>query len=800
MLKVKSSCALLVALMLILHADVSTKAYAKETGQVALPPAPTENPSGIEDPMSCKTDKWGGKFYFGAYSTLVSSYLMGIEFPDLIELSNDPSRNAEQLERRIYQFQIRYLTFTCDELYNLIDEFNAHGGTNSIFDMDRSNLTTPYLASLFKNNMDDRFKPVDEILTPEGFKSTNFQFNTHRGLYNNSFGIPQNSLAAIINAYVAGIRSVEMDVLETQEHAVVVIHDLVTNRLDGNFVNAPEYVGLYNSAQITTVPMDILNPLGNEPEVAGTGLTISRADAILDFISDYLCEMTVYLDARNDTPVSMLKLLDEHPEYRDFTVIKMYPFSLSGGVSDLVRVYHDRYMQTSSIEATRKHIANLRGNFLFVLGAANGEYNPEVFVEGLIDFGWNKFQEETKYLPFSRKNQTLNHFEGEQVFSNDELAKIESLSYQMFNWSMGLTGITRARVLQLAVMPSLEHIITHNDEDEFHEMPQKAKITSAASDNFLRLVDRVLSDELQLKVKTYYNMKNSNSTEGKSGKNDKTTEPPIKEDLRRTAGNDCNVPSEANLKDCLKGVVLGFSDRYPDYSFAKRDGEGNVLQETLRDFYYKMTGVVYSQEGYVAEKKRSTQAALEKMRERENKTLKYQYATTDLPTDLRLAFSGNLVDKDGVPIDFRYRASGLIKQKYTPVNIEAYSPPQWTEQLYWRWRRTDVEAFDEGYKKWMDAFQQGSKNRKLLYNMFIVSNVEGTLVIDFETLEKLGYTDPVTADQILADNRDPEFRDLLLTYNKRAEEGEFMASRYKSELREKFRVGSEWAWPDPPTN
>src|SRR6516164_3342648 len=64
-----------------------------------------------------------------------------------------------------------------------------------------------------------------------------------------------------------------------------------------------------------------------------------KTEHVLNFIHKYMPEMTVYIDARNNAPASVLEILHRHPEYVNNVVLKIYPFTLKGGGLDLVAVY-----------------------------------------------------------------------------------------------------------------------------------------------------------------------------------------------------------------------------------------------------------------------------------------------------------------------------------------------------------------------------------------------------------------------------------------------------------------------------
>lgn len=619
-----------------------------------LPDACT-NPSTIVKSNPYRTTVWSdnsvqsgvsGKFMYGGYTTLISSHIMGINHKELINALNNADSTDLDISRRISDFENDYCNQT-DSTIRSILSFAQHDMSDSIFEEERSAIVNDVQNTAFINAMpvNIELKPVDNIIIGGAFQSNNFQYNTHRGLYNSAYGIPQNSLASIVNAYVSGIRSVEFDVLETLDNKNIVIHDLTTNNTTGNFNSPPEYVSLHKFSDLKNRPMDILNPLKDTPTVQKTNVNnMLLSERFLYVIHKFLPGMTAYIDARNNAPVSMIEILNRHPEYKDNIVIKVYPFTLKGGVNSLVNTYK-RYTNGNAVTAAAD-IAKIHPNVLLAMGSAATQANEVVSANDYSTFNWNMFRSSSVLpkLPFTRSNTWYNQ-RLKKPFTYEELIAIESMTYNLSKWAFDFSAITNVMVYQVNINPSLKYLIDNNNTTEIDLMPVGDKILSAAIDNFVTLFNQV---------------KNTNS--------------PI---------ITLNLPdgSKKPLQNELKKIRWGFSDRYPDYTFALKNNNDSVKQETIRDFLYNMEGTVYERNDYSAMKMRSTRAAMDKIIEMKAQGLNIGYATTDLPTDLRQGAMG-LLGKNNLPSDITYRASALIKQKYLPKDIAKYVRPEWTNHLY----------------------------------------------------------------------------------------------------------------------
>ncbi|CAI2017500.1 Membrane domain of membrane-anchored glycerophosphoryl diester phosphodiesterase [Serratia fonticola] len=613
------------------------------------------NPPAAAKANPYRTEAWAGKFLYGGYSTLISSHIMGTRHRILINMLNrydyTDARESEY-QRRLRDFQNDYCSLT-EVQTKAILAFARDNRSNSIFQEERSAIFDESQNRTFINSMTNHqgLKPVDNLIRDGEFTSSNFQYNTHRALYNQSYGIPQNSLAAMVNAYVAGIRSIEFDVLETKDNNNVIIHDLTTNRWTGHFNTPPEYVGLhtYQYFKNAQTDIDVLNPLRDTQSVQSTGVKgMLLTDDALHFMNNFMPEMTAYIDARNNSPVSLINLLKYRPGFKDQVVIKIYPFTLSGGFNSVVSEYAVR--NRMSRENAAKDIEKIRPNILLAMGSAATQANESVSEGNNSDFTWNKFQSEgvSSYLPFSRQSNSeisRNRFNGQDIFNTSELIQIESMSYNLAKWAFDFSAATNVMVYQVNINPSLKDIVDKNHITEYNAMPKGDKMLSAAIDNFVSLYSRVKAGQ-QLVIT-----------------------------LTLPGGG------TKNLRAAIQNTVWGFSDRYPDYTFARNLTNGAINQATIRDFLYSMEGVVYEKNEYSAMKMRSTKAVFDKISEMQRQNLSPRYATTDLPTDLRIGAMG-ILGTLGLPDDVRYRVSALIKPRFLPENIPGYQRPIWTSRLY----------------------------------------------------------------------------------------------------------------------
>lgn len=658
------------------------------------------------------TKTWGGKFRYGAYSTLISSHVMGTQFKDLIILLSQPlPENEEERENKlkeikaeIQKFNEVYKNLQDDDIDKII-EFASTDQTPSIYEEEQSVVSSINQNNVFKQGMIDRrdLKPVDNLIENDKFRKDNFQFNTHRALYNNAYGIPQNSLAGIANAYVSGIRSVEFDVLNTSDGVNIVIHDLVSNSLDGSYNDPPKFVEQLPFSEVQNTNIDVINPLVSQPAVENTDVKhIMPTEQVLEVVCKLMPEMTLYADARNDAPVTLIRMLgmDKYKNCRNNIVIKIYPFILNGGLTDLVERYAKLYYSGDQ-NAALQEITTINPHVLLVVGNAESESNQDVLLTGVTGFTWEKFQEEARHFPFSRTaEQSRNQFNGQRIFSDQELMDIEIQTFKLFRWTMGFAGNMNVLIFQESAIPSLVNILDNQNTPEYGKLGAM-KIKAAAHDNFAVLYRKVMAGNLNLQV------------------------------------------ANLSLKDRIQNARFGLSDRYQDFTIAEREIGDVVKADTMKSFVYSMMGTAAESNGYAALKMRSTKAMVERVNEIEASTgTKTVYATTDLPVDLRLAFMGAL-GTEGLPVDVTYRPSSVIKENCNcdPVNFQL---PTWTTRTYGAAYNKHLQSFDKDYKEIQGYRNDRKKKIEALHAL------QQTMEHNVPVLHKdvFAYLNPLTRDQI----------------------------------------------------
>lgn len=677
----------------------------------------------IQQDPPFQTDAWDGKFLYGACSTLISSWVLK-ENSFIIGWLQDPVAHADQLDEWLPKLRERYRHIQYPLFQEILASALGDGATSSIFDESRDFCRTDAQNAAFMEAMRSHpeLKPVDNFY--DVGRRYEPQFNVHRGLYHNAYGIPQNSVAAVFNAYLAGIRSVEFDVLETSDHVSIVLHDLVTNRLDGSFEAPPKFAKLWTFAQLRPTPLGILNPLALDPTVTPTEAAnlISTRD-LLWAVRRWMPELTLYGDARNSAPVSLLKLLHDEPDLRNGVVIKVYPYELGGGVYDVISEYARRYTSGDN-DGAIKQVRAVNARFLLAMNSLASEVAERVTKSELIDLA-STFNWETKVfsdsgetplytqIPYSTSSMlkpksgapSYNRPWGQDLFTAAELRQIEGRTFLATHWAIDFSTLGRVCVFQIGLTPSLVGLIDADDRAALDAIPAHERQISAITDNFIATymltvgattIDVILVDRTGHK---------------------------------RTLENRWNL------------AVFGTADRYPDFAFATRRADGSVDQSSLVDMYYKMDGTVYKNEGYSAKLMRSTKAVNAAM-----KTWPYMhkpldcggYITTDLPTDLR-TLEMNLAGNDDFPQWMDYRVGGVLKAMYYTPGFE---PQPWSTKLFGRLRRQHPE-----FARWYDIISgQLAKlaPQAAAFNALLAYRECPVVIVNEELLRVLGFTGSFT--------------------------------------------------------
>ncbi|AUP76334.1 hypothetical protein CWS02_04935 [Enterobacter sp. EA-1] len=116
----------------------------------------------------------------------------------------------------------------------------------------------------------------------------------------------------------------------------------------------------------------MLDPTAETPQVTESGLRgLMRTEFVLQRVAALMPEITAYIDARNYSPVSMVSILKNNPNMVNNVVVKIYPFTMPGGVYDFLETYAQRY--DISYEQAQREVASVNMNVLLAMGAFPGK-------------------------------------------------------------------------------------------------------------------------------------------------------------------------------------------------------------------------------------------------------------------------------------------------------------------------------------------------------------------------------------------------------------------------------------------
>ncbi len=154
----------------------------------------------------------------------------------------------------------------------------------------------------------------------------------HRGLVDIRKGIPENSLAAMENAYRNGHLGVELDVQITRDGKPVLMHDFTAGRMTNDKQN--RLVSDLDSADITQRPLVIRNPASGD---------FVETDQKVPMVKDVLAQavgkmpgMAVTLDCKENAAEPLIALLIDNPKLRESTAVKLYSEIYRGGFDQLL--------------------------------------------------------------------------------------------------------------------------------------------------------------------------------------------------------------------------------------------------------------------------------------------------------------------------------------------------------------------------------------------------------------------------------------------------------------------------------
>ena len=680
------------------------------------------------DQIIYKTDAWNGKFKYGAATSLISSWYIR-KHKEVIGLLCDPRGNQAKLDALLPVITADYDNCSFELFENILKSANANRLGKTVFDEGRDFCRTDRQNAAFIIAMgDSRFeylKPVDSFLEKGQEVWGLIQFNAHRGLYHTAYGIPQNSLAAIFNAFMAGIRSVEFDVLETKDYKSIVVHDLVTNRLDGKFDDPPKYVELWNADDVLDTNVGTLDPLGEAPKVDPTeAYRIMTTRDVLWAVKRWMPGLTLYADASNNAPISLLRLLRDEPDLNlKGLAMKVYPCTLQGGVYDIVKEYSRRYTKDDRPEAI-KEIRKVNANFLLAMNALPNEVaertarsqdiglNCDLSLETMLRGEKSEWTLRNR-LPFDVDSvlsppgggPSYSNPWGKPIFDQGLLQRINGRTFLSLKWMIEMSTIATVRVFQIGLTPSLVRLIDAGRDfaPTLRSIPLKDQLVSAVTDNINAAFKLASEQELVLTLP---------GCDGQS----------------------------ATPWSAWHRVVLGFADRYPDFAFAERNKiDGSVDQATLKDYYYDMEGRVYSKANdYGAKLMRSVDAIGDALNEcnsfgtsNENRG---GYITTDLQTDLRTWAMFLNSEKIGFPENQRYRVGGMIKAALN--DYETFVPRPWSKKLFGKLGR-EFPTFDKAYKEVKDLIESEVKLERAIDALQSYHDHEFVL-INPEVLQNIG--------------------------------------------------------------
>src|SRR5262249_2630379 len=150
---------------------------------------------------------------------------------------------------------------------------------------------------------------------------------------------------------------------------------------------------------------------------------LMKTEEVLKFVMEVMPELTLYIDARNDSPISVIEFLKKYPNFRDRIVIKVYPFTLGEGAYGLVKKYAKRNGVSES--QAEIDIKNINPNFLLALGGVAAQVNESVFSRAYSNYWWSDFKSHLNWYPFSSVKGEV-RFRNELVFSQADLRRIDA--------------------------------------------------------------------------------------------------------------------------------------------------------------------------------------------------------------------------------------------------------------------------------------------------------------------------------------------------------------------------------------
>lgn len=646
--------------LLCLIMPVSSTAARDCTGSAC---APAVAPTAADG--SNPTTAWGGKFRYGAYSTLIASYLLAREFPHLMaDLGRyDGSTTSDaSLQRRVAQYINRYNSLPTFTVQAII-AFARNNRSNSVYEEERSAIQNDTAGaetfrSRMANGLYQNLIPKGDAIHDGSFVDrNNWQFNIHRTLYNRGFGIQENTLAGLLAGYAAGLRSFEFDILDSGGYPPesVVFHDVVTNRMTGAFTQPKVNVEMTAYSALRNTNIDIVNILAPLPTVESTPQRVMpKTSEFVRFATNVLPRaagvgsegVTLYADARNKSPSTLIRQIysagSGSQAMADRIVIKIYSFQYRAGAQDLIADYASKFGVSNAVAG--QQIAAARPNVLLPVGSGF-DASEETKNSNLTDFNATLFQNISHDLPFTTTSTSrLNQWFGQPIFNSSELYEIENQSVLAAKWLLDFSAVTNVMVWQQSLGPSLKYLVNNQAnvdvQRQYNAMTQKQRISAAATDNVLAILEGATNGRFGIAV------------DGPRGK--------------------------GPFSQFVKTPIWGLSDRFPDFILTNgRPGQQGLV---MRNFYFAMTGQTCEKQGVGDLNKRSLARIYAKIQEIGNSgsTIPVRYITTDLDTDLPATMMGvypNWANWDDKSFFFQ---ANRVKSRFTPVNIPGYQMPDWS--------------------------------------------------------------------------------------------------------------------------
>lgn len=201
------------------------------------------------------------------------------------------------------------------------------------------------------------YSQPDYFKKPPAQNRARTEIIVHRGLVDIHKGIPENSLAAMANAYENGHRGVELDVQITRDGKPILMHDFTAGRMTDDKQN--RLVSDIDSADITQRNLVIRHPASGD---------FVETDHKVPMVKDVLAQavakmpgMAVTLDCKENSAEPLIALLIDNPQLRESTAVKLYSNIYQGGFDQLLGNLQKHYGIHATDPADRQKREDLLG-------------------------------------------------------------------------------------------------------------------------------------------------------------------------------------------------------------------------------------------------------------------------------------------------------------------------------------------------------------------------------------------------------------------------------------------------------